>query len=74
MALIIRQRGEAELVANLDTRHKGGCLLGHGLEDACHEEEAAEDHSAKDPRDNEKPNEAWHVAKLLLARFCPNST
>jgi hypothetical protein len=74
MMLMIRLRGETELMANLDARHRGRCLLGFRLEDVCHEKKAAKDHGAKDPRDNQKPDEAWHVAKLLLARFCPNLT
>ena len=61
------------LAAHLDARHWCGCLPWHGLEIRLHDVQSAKDNRAYDSRDNEKPEKAWHVAKLLLARYVPNS-
>jgi hypothetical protein len=57
------------LPANLDAWHGGGGFLRFRFEEFRQRIEAAERHSAEKPRDKQKPEEAWHVAKLLLSRY-----
>ena len=64
-------KGRCRLATHLDARHGRGCLLWHGLEKHRHQVQSAEHNRARDPRDNEKPEKAWHVAKLLLAGYVP---
>ena len=61
--------GRGKLMTDLDPRHRRRCFPGYGLKVYGEHVESAEDKRTRNPYDDEKAKEAWHVAKLLLAGY-----